>query len=231
MTERREIVEPSLLPPQLVGGYEAFLDRRFGEERHQYRRLAAEGQRPAVMLIGCCDSRVAPEVIFNARPGEIFVVRNVANLVPPFETQGDFHGTSAALEFAVMALRVQHIVVMGHAQCGGVAAYAQADQHPLSPGDFIGKWIKLLGPATALAGPPDTPGYEQRLALASIKQSIVNLRSFACVRTLEERGQLQLHGAFFGVEDGRLLALDAASGEFRAIAADAHAGALAEPRF
>ena len=98
------------------------------------------------MVIGCCDSRVSPEVIFDASPGEMFVVRNVANLVPPFETGGDYHGTSAALEFAVQALRVKHIVVLGHARCGGIRAFAD-DTAPLSPGDFIGRWMSLIAPA------------------------------------------------------------------------------------
>ena len=104
------------------------------------------------MVIGCCDSRVSPEVIFDARPGELFVVRNVANLVPPFETGGTYHGVSAALEFGVAALKVKHIVILGHAHCGGVKAFAE-DAEPLSPGDFIGRWMSLMAPAAAKVGP------------------------------------------------------------------------------
>ena len=103
-------------------------------------------------MIGCADSRVSPEVIFNARPGELFVVRNVANLVPPYAPDGQAHGVSAALEFGVAALKVQHIVVLGHAQCGGVKAFAE-DAEPLSPGDFIGKWMSLMAPALDKVGP------------------------------------------------------------------------------
>ena len=111
-------------PGRLVDGYRQFLSGRFSDEQQRYRELAEAGQKPSVMVIGCCDSRVSPEVIFGARPGELFVVRNVANLMPPYAPNDDLHGTSAALEFGVMGLRVEHIVVMGHAQCGGVKAYA-----------------------------------------------------------------------------------------------------------
>jgi carbonic anhydrase len=112
-----------MLPSRLISGYRAFRDNRFARERARYEALA-EAQRPEIMVIGCCDSRVPPEVIFDANPGEMFVVRNVANLVPPFETGGEYHGTSAALEFAVQGLKVKHIVVLGHAGCGGIRAYA-----------------------------------------------------------------------------------------------------------
>lgn len=224
-------------PGQLVEGYEAFLTGRFGAEQQRYRQLATHGQKPRIMMIGCCDSRVAPEVIFDAGPGEIFVVRNVANLVPPYAPDGDYHGTSAALEFGVMALRVEHIVVMGHAQCGGVRAFAefQKDPHhaPLSPGDFIGSWIRLMAPSAEKLGTADlaTPEYVERLALESIKQSLANLRTFPCVRTLEERGKITLHGAYFGVMDGRMLVYNAQADQFEPVAGDLHAAALQQPRF
>jgi carbonic anhydrase len=227
-----------ILPLRLIEGYEAFVSGRFSSEQQRYRTLAENGQKPRVMMIGCCDSRVAPEVIFDAGPGEIFVVRNVANLVPPYAPDDDYHGTSAALEFGVMALRVEHIVVMGHAQCGGVRAYADFQQDPfhapLSPGDFIGSWIRLIAPSAARLGVPPSPtteDYVEALALESIKQSLVNLRSFPCVRTLEERGKLKLHGCYFGVMDGRLLAYDAATDAFQSIAGELHAAALDMPRF
>jgi carbonic anhydrase len=127
----------STFPAQLTQGYRAFLGDRFARERQRYETLA-EGQAPQIMVISCCDSRVSPEVIFDASPGELFVVRNVANLVPPYETGGEYHGTSAALEFAVQALKVKHIVVLGHARCGGIRAFAAPSEEPLSPGDFIG---------------------------------------------------------------------------------------------
>src|SRR5260221_4003307 len=112
-------------PQRLIDGYGAFASGRLQSEQNRYRELAEHGQTPEFLVIGCCDSRVSPEVIFDARPGELFVVRNVANIVPPYETNGQFHGTSAALEFAVEALKVKHIVVMGHASCGGIRSFAQ----------------------------------------------------------------------------------------------------------
>lgn len=228
----------SPLPERLVDGYRAFLDGRFPNEKRRFETLAEAGQKPRIMLIGCCDSRCAPEVIFDASPGEIFVLRNVAALVPPYKPNDDYHSTSAALEFGVMGLRVEHIVVMGHESCGGVKAYAdnEADPYlrPLSPGDFIGAWIKLIAPAAQRLGPPpanpDAP-YIERLAFQSIQQSIENLRTFPCIRTLEEKGRLSIHGAYFGVADGRLLAFDEPRGNFVPIAEEAWRTAFAAPRF
>ena len=225
-------------PKRLIRGYESFLGGRFSAEQQRYRVLAEMGQKPRTMVIGCCDSRVSPEVIFDAGPGELFVVRNVANLAPPYAPNDDYHGTSAALEFAVMALRVEHIVVLGHGQCGGVRAYVENERdpymRPLSPGDFIGKWIRLIQPAhqrtPGVAG-EEAADYIQRLSHESIKQSLANLRTFPCIRTLEERGLLALHGAYFSVMDGRLLTLDPETGVFGPVSEQAHAAALAEPRF
>ncbi len=225
-------------PKRLAEGYESFLGGRFGRERERFEHLAEQGQNPEILLIGCCDSRVSPELIFDAGPGEMFVLRNVANLVPPYQPNDDYHGTSAAIEFAVMGLKVKHIVVMGHAQCGGVKAYTQLQSdpymRPLAPGDFIGGWIKLIGPAAEQLGAPTEPleKWSERLALQSIKQSLKNLRSFPYIATLEARGWLSLHGAYFGVSSGELLALDDPDGEFRQIATSAHHDALGkEPRF
>src|SRR5215204_7824057 len=139
------------LPFRLREGYQAFRSVRLRVEQTRYHDLAERGQSPEIMVIGCCDSRVSPEVIFDARPGELFVVRNVANLVPPFETGGTYHGVSAALEFGVGVLKVKHIVVLGHAHCGGVRAYAE-DAAPISPGDFIGQWMSLIAPAAEKVG-------------------------------------------------------------------------------
>jgi carbonic anhydrase len=207
-----------LFPQRLTDGYRAFLDDRFRREQSRYEALA-DGQSPEIMVISCCDSRVSPEVVFDASPGELFVVRNVANLVPPFETGGEYHGTSAALEFAVQALKVKHVVVLGHARCGGVRAYADADAQPLSPGDFIGKWVNLIAPAAERVGPPDgSPDYLTRLELATVENSLRNLMTFPGVRILVERGRLHLHGAYFGVATGRLLVRDPATGEFKPVA-------------
>src|ERR687883_1238155 len=165
-----------MFPERLIAGYRSFLQDRLPRERSRFAALAETGQRPEVMVISCCDSRVSPEVIFDASPGELFIVRNVANLVPPFETGGAFHGTSAALEFAVMALKVRHIVIMGHARCGGIRPFADASA-PLSPGDFIGRWMSLIAPAAERLGQPDgdLSNYLPRLEWASIENSLANL--------------------------------------------------------
>ena len=202
-----------MLPSRLISGYRSFRDNRFARERARYEALA-EAQRPEIMVIGCCDSRVPPEVIFDANPGEMFVVRNVANLVPPFETGGEYHGTSAALEFAVQALKVKHIVVLGHAGCGGIRAYAD-EAAPLSPGDFIGKWMSLIAPAAVRVGLRDkTPEELQRLELAVVELSLANLMTFPCIRILVERGRLSLYGSHYGIADGRLLVRDPATAAF-----------------
>ena len=205
-------------PDRLTEGYRAFLGHRFTREKLRYEELAKEGQSPRIMIIGCCDSRVSPEVIFDAAPGELFVMRNVANLVPPYSPDEGLHGASAALEFAVQALKVEHIVVLGHGRCGGIRAFADDGAAPLSPGDFIGKWVSLLADAaerTGGRGDGETlPVYVERLALAGIEQSLVNLRSFPCVRILEEKGRLGLHGAYFDVATGVLMKLDPGTGRF-----------------
>lgn len=203
----------SPFPSRLTEGYAAFAEGRLPREQDRFEQMAANGQKPEIMIIGCCDSRVSPEVIFDAGPGEMFVLRNVANLMPPYEPDGRNHSASAALEFAVQALKVKHIVILGHARCGGVRAFADDASTPLSPGDFIGKWMNNLNHAVARTGgrranePLDD--YAERLALASIDQSIANLLTFPCVRILHERGKLQLHGAYFGVATGQLLIRDA----------------------
>ena len=208
------------LPPRLVEGYEAFRAGRLPAEQSRYRDLAEHGQSPEIMVIGCCDSRVSPEVIFDARPGELFVVRNVANLVPPYAPDGSYHGVSAALEFGVGALRVKHIVVLGHAHCGGVRAFAEGSA-PLSPGDFIGKWMSLIAPAAEKVGSRgDAPDYLTRLEQASIVNTLANPMTFPRLRKLIERGRVTLHGAYFGVATGELSVLDPNSGCFVPVAND-----------
>jgi carbonic anhydrase len=204
-----------MFPDRLLAGYRSFREERLPNERARYETLAERGQSPEIMIIGCCDSRVSPEVIFDASPGEMFVARNVANLVPPFETGGEYHGTSAALEFAVQALKVKHIVILGHARCGGVAAFAGAGA-PLSPGDFIGRWVSLIAPAAERLGKPEAASedYITRLELATIELSLANLMTFPCVKILVEKGKLQLHGAYFGVATGTLLIRDPETGAF-----------------
>jgi carbonic anhydrase len=220
-------------PPQLIDGYRAFLVSRLRHEQDRYRGLAEGGQSPQVMVIGCCDSRVSPEVIFDARPGELFVVRNIANLVPPYTPDGAQRAVSAALEFAVQALKVQHIVVLGHAQCGGIRAFAE-EAAPLSPGDFIGHWMALIAPAAATVGPRgDRPlgQYLTQLEQASVVKTLDNLMTFPWVKTLVEGGTLALHAAYFSVATGGLLVRDHATGQFVQVAADDHARLFAQPRF
>ena len=178
------------------------------------------------MIVGCCDSRVSPEVIFDAGPGELFVMRNVANLVPPYSPSGLAHGVSAALEFAVAGLRVKHVVVLGHARCGGIRAFA-TNEPPLSAGDFIGQWMSLIAPAAAtIESPLDSqspglppPEYLTRLEEAAIFNSLANLMTFPFVRAPVEQGRLLLHGAYFDVASGALATSDAAAGRFAALAA------------
>lgn len=220
-------------PQRLIEGYSAFLNARLTEEQSRYRALAEDGQSPEIMVIGCCDSRVSPEVIFDARPGELFVARNIANLVPPYTPDGRQRAVSAALEFAVQALKVKHIVVLGHAQCGGIRAYAE-ESAPLSPGDFIGSWMALIAPAVKTAGPRgDMPltDYLTKLEKLSTLTTIDNLLTFPCVKILHERGKLHLHAAYFGVATGTLSVYEKDSGEFRAVAAREHAKVFAAPRF
>lgn len=206
-----------MFPDRLVEGYQTFLGNRFSAERNRYEKLAETGQKPEVMVIGCCDSRVAPETIFDAGPGELFVVRNVANLVPPCEDDhSTHHGTSAAIEFAVQSLHVKHIVVLGHAFCGGARAVMEGAL-PLSPNDFIGKWMSQIEPLIDRVGPPcpDATAALRKLELAIVEHSLKSLMTFPCIRILVERGKLQLHGAYFGVATGVLLIRDPETGEFK----------------
>jgi carbonic anhydrase len=209
-----------MFPDRLTEGYRAFLAGRFQSERDRYETLAERGQRPEILVFGCVDSRVSPEVIFDAAPGELLVVRNVANLVPPYEPDRAFqHGTSAALEFGVQALRVKHIVVLGHALCGGIRAFAD-EMQPLSPGDFIGRWMSQIEPAARSLGPRqpgDGESFRQRLEFASVELSLKNLMTFQYVRTQVEQGELTLHGAYFGVATGKLLVRNPATGAFEPV--------------
>jgi carbonic anhydrase len=206
-------------PQRLIEGYSAFAAGRLKREQDRYNELARAGQSPEVMVVGCCDSRVSPEVIFDARPGELFVVRNVANIIPPYSPDGQAHGVSAALEFGIGALRIKHIVVLGHAHCGGVKAYAHGSE-PLSPGDFIGKWMQLMTPAAEKVGPrgtQDQAEYLARLEQANIANSLANLTTFPMLAKLIEKGKVATHGAYFGVASGDLSVLDTTTGEFKPV--------------
>jgi len=203
------------LPSDLIAGYRNFKRGRYDAER--YRSLAREGQAPKTMVIACCDSRAAPETIFDAGPGELFVLRNIANMVPPYEPDAQFHGTSSALEFAVQSLKVENIVVMGHGRCGGIRAALNPSGKPLSSSDFIGRWMRLLAPAAeAVSENTLMTDAERHTALEriSIRYSIANLRTFPWVRELEEAGKLTLYGAWFDISTGELWVMDRATGDF-----------------
>ena len=205
------------LPQRLLAGYRNFMAGRYAAETQRYRSLAKDGQAPETMVIACCDSRAAPEAIFDAGPGELFVVRNVANLVPPYMPDGQYHSTSAALEFAVQSLKVKHIVVMGHGRCGGIGAALAPAAEPLSPGDFIGKWMNLLAPAaeTVSSSTLMTAGERQTaLERISIRHSLANLRTFPCVKILEGKGRLTLSGAWFDISTGELWVMNRDTGDF-----------------
>jgi len=204
-------------PQQLLDGYRTFTTQRLPTEQSRYRELSTGGQSPEVMVIGCCDSRVSPEVIFDAGPGELFVMRNIANLVPVYQPDGNAHGVSAALEFAVNVLRVKHIVVLGHAQCGGIRAFIDKAA-PLSPGDFIGKWMAMFvkpGEKVEQRDHETMQDFTIRIEKAAVFRSLENLMTFPFVRSAVERGEMVLHGAYFGVAEGTLSVLDPVAKEFK----------------
>ncbi|ANL36327.1 MULTISPECIES: carbonic anhydrase [Rhizobium] len=204
-------------PNTLLNGYRNFMNGRYADARDRYRQLAENGQSPSTLVIACSDSRAAPELIFDAGPGELFVIRNVANMVPPYEPDGHFHSTSAALEFAVQALKVTDIVVMGHGRCGGIRAALDPNAEPLSPGDFIGRWMSLVKPAAEQIQSNDVMTAAERqtaLERVSIRNSIDNLRSFPNIKAQEEAGNLHLHGAWFDISTGELWVMDAETRDF-----------------
>ncbi len=212
------MTETGPFPARLLEGYNAFRGGRLTVEQSRYSELAESGQKPQIMVIGCSDSRVSPEVVFDARPGELFVVRNVANLVPPYAPDKSIHGVSAAVEFAVQALKVRHIVVLGHARCGGIRAFAEQDT-PLSSSDFIGKWIDLVSPAARDAGPPGArtqAQYLEDLEKISTLSALDNLMTFPFVQYAVRAGKLALHAAYFDVATGQLALGNKTTGQFHA---------------
>jgi carbonic anhydrase len=211
---------PSKLPKNLVEGYRRFLRDRHAPERARYRQLAELGQAPTAMVIACCDARVDVATVFDASPGELFILRNVANLVPPYEAEGKYHGTSAAIEFAILTLNVPHLIVLGHSRCGGVAAYCQTVGEKVVPEPgFIGRWLTLLNDVK-LSESEAAFGEERAFELAAIRSSLANLRTFPFIRKREEEELLGLHGLHFDLASGQVVVLDETSGWFEAL--DAH---------
>src|SRR6201994_1746953 len=206
-------------PKNLLDGYHTFTTQRLPTEQSRYRELSVRGQFPEVMVIGCCDSRVSPEVIFDAGPGELFVVRNIANLVPTYQPDSGAHGVSAALEYAVQVLKVKHIVVLGHAQCGGIRAFVDKIE-PITPGDFIGKWMAQFikpGEVVEQRSHETMQDFVTRIEKAAVFRSLENLMTFPFVRARVESGDLLLHGAYFGVAEGSLFVLDRTTKEFQSV--------------
>lgn len=205
---------------QLLEGYRRFRRLGYPQQKSRFEHLAKEGQEPKVMVIACSDSRVDPAQIFDVDPGEIFVVRNVAALVPPFETSPGHHGVSAALEFAVRFLKVKQILVLGHGRCGGCKAALTRELEEAGPGHggFIADWTRLLDEAREkVVAHHGTEGRPAELAMEreAVKVSLRNLRTFPFVNEEESSGELVLRGAFFAIFDGVLHLLDEESGEFR----------------
>lgn len=208
----------SMFPEQLVDRYRRFRHRHFDVQADHFEDLAHHGQSPEVMIVSCCDSRVPPETIFSALPGELFVVRNVANLVPPFEETGKYHGVSAALEFAVLNLRVKHVVVLAHSGCGGVKACLEKSAARQTESQFISNWMSLLDEQREALmrdyGLAPLAEQQARLERATTKASIANLRTFPCIQILEGKGRIALHGAHFDIATGGLEILNPSTNEF-----------------
>lgn len=202
----------------LIDGYRRFKASGWQHQRERWSSLA-DGQSPKLMVIACSDSRVDPTIIFDTSPGEIFMVRNVANMVPPFETTPGRHGVSAALEFAVTQLEIPEIIVLGHQNCGGCAAALTQRFENKVPGEggFIANWMSLLDEARerVVARHGEGDAALRALELEAVKVSIENLRTFPCIRSRERQGRIRIHGAYFAVADGMLHLLDEQSGTFK----------------
>lgn len=203
----------------MLQGYHRFRATDWARQRDRWATLS-QGQSPKVMVIACSDSRVDPATIFDTSPGEMFVVRNVANLVPPFELGKGRHGVSAALEFAVTQLEVPEIVVMGHGQCGGCRAALTQSFKDAKPGEggFISRWIDMLDDARSSVlshhEDLDSAGAQRAMEHEAVRVSLANLRTFPCIQEREAAGKITLHGAYFALEDGMLHTLDESTGDF-----------------
>jgi carbonic anhydrase len=195
----------------LIAGYQQFRRDVWPSAKDQYKALA-KGQKPHTLVISCSDSRVDPATIFTAEPGELFVVRNVASVVPPYETYGGHHGVSAAIAFAVVNLDVERVVVLGHEDCGGVAA-AMADDAYNLPTPFLSQWVSLLAPAIHKCGGGDHVAVE----MESIRLSLGRLMTFPFIAERVAAGRLKLYGAHFRISDGTLTLLDSESDTFQPV--------------
>jgi carbonic anhydrase len=206
------------LPKTLADGHFRFRRDVHAKNRGRYEQLAELGQTPTAMVIGCCDARVDVSTIFDAEPGALFILRNVANLVPPYEPEGKYHGTSAAIEFAVGALKVPNLIVLGHSRCGGVAAYRLKVRDKVAEHRFIGRWLTLLDNLELVESDIFAHGDEAAFEFAAIRSSLANLRTFPFIKKREEAGLLALHGLHFDLGTGELLSLDQKTGRFELLA-------------
>jgi carbonic anhydrase len=198
----------------LVEGYKRFRGDAYVKQKARFDALASDGQSPPVMIISCCDSRVDPATVFDTVPGQVFALRNVANLVPPYETGGGLHGVSAAIEFGCIGLEVRHIVILGHAQCGGIKASLDGGDVGLPGRSFVDDWVDIIKDARNDILASGCADQQKSLELEAIRVSLKNLRSFPFIAEREAAGWLRLHGAYFGIADGILNVLDEATGEF-----------------
>jgi carbonic anhydrase len=205
---------------QLIQGFQRFREQHFEKHDTLYQQLVTEGQTPQVLVVACCDSRVDPALVFDCDPGDLFVIRNVANLVPPLEGHSGHHGTTAAIEYGVSTLGVKHIVVLGHAHCGGIDALVKTGGVG-TPGSYIDDWMSLVESARAevIAEMPHAPIEEQERACEqrSILVSLGNLKTFPWIRERVEDGSLMLHGWYFDIEHGQLLNYDATTRSFESV--------------
>ncbi|BAV34686.1 carbonic anhydrase [Sulfuricaulis limicola] len=203
---------------KLIEGFQRFRAHHYERDGTPFKQLVSEGQSPKIMVVACSDSRVDPAIVTDCDPGDLFVVRNVANLVPPFEQGGGYHGTSAALEFAVSCLNVRHVIVMGHARCGGIRALLGNIRFEGSTGQFITPWMSIAEQArrevAATHAAADADTRAAACERAAMRVSLGNLTSFPFVREAVTTGRLQLHGWYFDLDRGELHGYDAASGGF-----------------
>ncbi len=186
---------------RLIEGYRQFRRDDWPADRARYEALATWGQRPHTLVIACSDSRVDPQTVFGAVPGELFVVRNVAGLVPPYTPDAGYHGTSAALEYGVRVLKVERVVALGHARCGGVQAMIEGA--PAEAQDFVAPWVEIARPALATKPPPDVPAADY-YEVEVVRLSLANLLTFPWINEAVRKGELSLHGFRFDIHTGEL---------------------------
>jgi carbonic anhydrase len=217
MFRARRTPMPADLPRVLKEGYRRFLRDRHAPDRGRYIQLAELGQAPTAMVVGCCDARIDIAAIFDTEPGALFILRNVANLVPPYEPDGKHHGTSAAIEFAVQGLKVPHLIILGHSHCGGIEAYRQKVRNKVEEKGFLGSWLTMLDNLKIVDSDGFTYGDETAFELAGVRSSLARLRAFPFVQKRVDQGLLQLHGLHFDLASGTLLGLDEGSGKFVAL--------------